>query len=156
MVDTSPLSPHLSDQYSPLSALIASALRRFGAFPSAKVDGNTTLMFVELANEVIDDIRSHPYWDKTSIKYYTSQEEVRSIPDPIMRAGLIAKYAIQQQSDKASTLVPIYYRTLNQELWRIKTDAATQIQMTVMDDGSNPTAAGERNIDLNTGFEVDE
>ena len=138
MAVQSNVNPHIRDTYSPLETLAMQALRRYGDFSPGTVDGDVMLMFIEFANMVIDDIRMHPYWDKEEPEYYTSQSEMRPIPDPVIIAGLLFHYAAQQQSAKIQSYAPNYFRTLNQQLWRIK-NGNTKIRGRVVDGGSNPS-----------------
>ena len=120
------------------------ALRRFGDFHPGTVDGDVMLMFVEFANMVIDDIRTHPYYDAVAIDYYQSATDVRKIKDIIIVQGLLHHYALQQGSEKMQMYMPTYFSTLNRELWQAK-NGNTKIQMKVMDGGTN-----KRNINGGT------
>ena len=57
------LAPHVfrGSKHAPLENLVAIALRRYGDFSSRRVTGDVVLMFIELANEVVEMINSHPY-----------------------------------------------------------------------------------------------
>jgi hypothetical protein len=132
------VNPHIRDEYSPLETLAMQALRRYGDFAPGTVDGDVILMFIEFANMVIDDIRMHPYWEGDDPPYYTSQSETRQIPDPVIIAGLLFHYAAQQQSSKIQSYAPNYFRTLNQQLWRLK-NGNTKLRGMVVDGGSNPS-----------------
>lgn len=141
MTETSESNPHLGDgDYSSLEALIVQSLRRYGDFNSRNADGETILLLLDLANSVIDDIRTHPYWDGSVLDYYRSPTEARSIPDAIMKAGLRFYYAEQQDSKKAQSAAAFYLRTLNSQLW-YRLNGNTPIQMRVTDGGSNPSYA---------------
>lgn len=139
MTESSHTSPQVSGtEYSPLDALITKALRRYGDFAPETAEGDVTLMFIDFANEIIEELRQHPYWDTTKqLNYYVSQTETRDIPDVIMIAGLLAKYATQQLSQKAQALVPAYFRTMNLVLYN-RMVGNGPIEMTVVDGGSNP------------------
>jgi hypothetical protein len=50
--------------------------------------------------------------------------------------GLLMQYAMQQLSDKASLYSPMFYKSLNQDLW-FKLNGSTKIQLRVTDDGTN-------------------
>jgi len=143
-------NPHITNGNSPLRTLSMQALRRFGDFNATTVDGDVLLMFLEFANMVIDDVRSHAYAPRTTyssttgtsttndvIEYYRSVEEIRNVDDQIIVAGLLAHYSLQQGSNKAEIYMPIYYKTLNQQLWRAL-NGNTSIQLRIMDDGTNP------------------
>jgi len=138
MAEISNTNPHIRETYSPLQALAMQALRRYGEFAPGTVDGDVLLMFIEFANMVIDDIRMHPYHDPaTEIDYYNSIDETRAVNDQIITAGLLFHYAAQQGSDKVSLYGPMYFKTLNQQLWR-KYNGNTKISLRVVDDGTNP------------------
>ena len=133
---TSNSNPHIAENFSPLNTLALQALRRFGDFNPGTIDGDVMLMFVELANMVIDQIRMHPYHDGTEIDYYQHPSDIRPIPDPIIISGILFHYAMQQGSDKLQYYMPTYNTTLNHHLWQ-KLNGNTKIQMRVVDDGTN-------------------
>lgn len=119
MADSS-LLPHVTpEKYSPLEALMRSAMRRFGDFGAARVEGELSLLLLDLANQVLEDLMMHPYWTGGTIPYYTHQSEVREVPDLIMLYGLVAHYAFQQASDKTQPSMQLYNRTMNQMLYRL-------------------------------------
>lgn len=120
------LTPHRSSPYGALSDLVYQALRRYGDMNPATIDGDVMLMFIGLANEVIEEILRHPYWGGGDVEYYTSQEDVRGIPDEIMVTGLLARYAEQQSSDKLNLYLPKFYRAMNSILYRIKYGVGSQ------------------------------
>jgi hypothetical protein len=134
-------NPHIRDKYSPLNTLAMQALRRFGDFSPGTVDGEVMLMFIEFGNMVIDDIRSHPYWDGNEIDYYASQTDAREIPDIVVVNGLLNQYAQQQGSEKMQMYMPTYYTTLNRELWQVL-NGNTKIRARIVDGGTN-----KRNVD---------
>lgn len=111
--------PHLRDGYSPLDALATSALRRYGEFTPGVIAGDVASMFIEFANEVIDDVNDSPYRKGgDDIPYYISINEAREVHDQIIIDGLVALFAIQQGSEKQGTYIAKYYRTLNRLLWQ--------------------------------------
>lgn len=130
------LNPHIREKFSPLETLAMQALRRFGDFHAGTVDGDVMMMFLEFANMIIDEIKSHPYHDNTSIDYYLSPTDVREVNDQIMIAGLLYHYSVQQASDRLQVYTPLFQRTLNQLLWN-KYNGNTKIQMRVVDNGTN-------------------
>jgi hypothetical protein len=137
MAEKSNLNPQTTDNYSPLGDLATMALRSFGDFSSRKIQGAAELMFVMFANQLIEEVRQHPYWpDDTPIDYYKSATETREIPDMIMVAGLLYMYAMQQKSQIAPTYGQAYARTMNQVLWN-RLNGNTAIQLRVQDNGSN-------------------
>jgi hypothetical protein len=133
----SDVNPHIRSGRSPLETLIMQALRRYGEFSAGTVDGDTKLMFLEFANMVLDEVRAHPYHDGSELPYYLALTDVRDIPDPIVIAGLLYHYAMQQTSEKISFYMPNYFRTMNQLLWD-QLNGNTRIQMRIVDDGTSP------------------
>lgn len=117
MAGNSSLTPQKESPFSALSMLIMKALRRFGDFNPGTVEGETNLMFMDFANEIIEDIRLHPYWDGSTINYYIHLEEKRPIPDQVVVNGLLAKYSEQQDSDKKKMYEAKYLRSLNMYLY---------------------------------------
>lgn len=98
------------------------------------VDAETTLMFMDYANSVLDDVMEHPYWKKgVSISYYTHQSEIREIPDNIMLLGILSKYAVDQTSAKAQRYEQDYYKRLNQVLTRVKFGVGATFEMMAVD-----------------------
>jgi len=130
-------NPQIRENYSPLNTLAMQAIRRFGDFHPGTIDGDVMLMFMEFANIIIDEIRQHPYHDGTEIDYYQSPTDVREIPDPIIVAGILYHYAMQQGSEKLQFYMPAFHRTLNQQLWH-KVNGNTKIRAHIVDGGTNP------------------
>ena len=128
--------PHIKDDYAPLNELIARAIRRFGDFSSSSITGDVQNMFIEFANDVIEEYRSHPYYDGRELAYYKSANESRPVPDVIMLAGLIAHYSFQQMSEKTPGYQTLFYKTMNRNMWH-DLNGNTAIQMRPMDGGSN-------------------
>lgn len=143
----SDVNPHIGRGFSPLQALIAQALRRYGEFGLGSVDGDTSLMFVEFANMVLDDIRGHVYHDRSDLPYYTALTDTRPVADPIIIAGLLYHYSMQQTSEKVQFYMPNYFRTMNQLLWQ-GISGSGAIQLRVVDDGTNPRNAEGRTTSL--------
>jgi len=127
-------NPHLGDPFSALQTLSQQALRRYGDMHPGAVDGEVIMMFVEFANMIIEDLRSHPYWDNIEIDYYTHPTESRAIPDSIMVSGLLYNYSVQQQSNKVEAYGPMYFRTMNRILYNRKMGNA-KIEMSPIDRG---------------------
>jgi hypothetical protein len=109
---TSNANPHISTP-SDLQTLIVQALNRYGDFAAGATAGELGPMFLNFANEVIEDIRVHPYWQGGDLNYYVALTDTRPIPDHILILGLLAKYALQQTSQKASIYVPQYNKMLS-------------------------------------------
>ena len=114
------MNPQIRDNYSPLEELIMQALRRHGEFTPSTVDGDVSLMMMEFANEVLEEINSHPYWTGLQLDPYISIQDARKVPDNIIVLGMLFHYAIQQHSSKAQTASEKYFRTMNQTLYRTK------------------------------------
>lgn len=112
------LTPHLSDEeFSSLDQLAMRMLRRFGETHAGTVDGETVMMMIELANDVIDEVSAHPYWDKSKpLPYYTHYSERRPVPDNVMLNGLMAFYAEQQFSEKAEMYRAKFFHVMNRTL----------------------------------------
>lgn len=131
------LNPHRDgDAYSELDALIESALRRYGDFAPGEASPALRLMLTEFANQIIDDIRMHPYWDGVDIDYYDHVSEQRPIDDNVVITGLLYRYAEQQGSAKLQIYGPAYYRALNASMWR-KINGNTRLRVRPVDGGSN-------------------
>jgi hypothetical protein len=130
-------NPQVTDDFSPLSILIQQSLRRYGNFAPGTVDGDTKLMMLEFANDTIEDLRMHPYWDNKDVPYYKSLEDKRPIPDEIMKTGLIFYYAAQQDSSKIQTGGAAYYKRMNSILYERKY-GDQRIKLVPMDGGSRP------------------
>lgn len=129
-------NPQIRDEYSPLSALITQALRRFGDFSPHSVQGEVGQMFLEFANLVVDDINRHPYAEELydePVEYYTQIDQARAIPDVIMRQGLLLYYSEQQHSSKLQTASPHYYEVLNGKLYQLYSGGSPKLRMQVVD-----------------------
>tara|TARA_R110000764_G_scaffold8677_3_gene28745 strand:- start:5385 stop:5855 length:471 start_codon:yes stop_codon:yes gene_type:complete len=138
--------PTIKDDYSPLRELIKRAIRRFGDFSAASIDGDVELMFIEFANQIVDDYTEHPYYDgRENVGYYTSADECRAIQDPIILSGLIAHYSFQQASEKTQGYQALYYKTLNQLMWKAL-NGNTPIDMRPTDGGSNKSKSYVSNV----------
>lgn len=113
-------NPHLTEPYSSLETLAFQALRRYGDMHPGTVDGDVIMMFIEFANLVIEDLRAHPYWDAVYMDYYVHPTDIRPIPDPIMVAGLMYHYSMQQSSQKLEIYAPAYFRLTSRILFNRK------------------------------------
>jgi hypothetical protein len=134
---SSTLNPNIADPNSPLETLALSALRRFGDGAADLSEARTLFMLVDIANEVVEDLRAHPYWPQdVALPYYVSITDTRPIPDPIILNGLMAHYSVQQASEKASLYVPRYQRLMNQILWN-RYSGSIRPRLRVMDNGSS-------------------
>ena len=129
-------NPHLGEPYSSLQTLAMQALRRYGDMHPGTVDGEVIMMFIEFANLVLEDLRSHPYFDNLEVDYYTHPTEHRNVPDQIMVAGLLYNYAVQQQSNKVEAYGPMYFRTMNRVLYKRKY-GNSKIEISPHDRGSD-------------------
>ena len=114
------MNPHIRSDYSPLEELVMQALRRHGEFTPSTVDGDVSLMMLEFANEVLEEINSHPYWTGSQLKPYTALQDVREAPDNIIVLGLVFHYSSQQGSSKEVMAAEKYFRTMNQTFYRMK------------------------------------
>lgn len=114
------MNPHIRSKHSPLEELIMQALRRHGEFTPSTVDGDVSLMMMEFANEVLEEINNHPYWTGEILEPYVSIQEARAIPDNIIVLGMLFHYAVQQHSSKAQAASEKFFRTMNQTLYRTK------------------------------------
>lgn len=107
-------NPHVTDDYAPLETLNLKALRRFGDMHPGTVDGDVGLMFIEFANDIVDEFNAHPYRDgQTPVEYYEALQDRRPIHDNIILNGLIYHYSFQQASAKTEAYRQRYYRTMN-------------------------------------------
>lgn len=143
MAQRSKVSPHrqdLSSDYSTLDGLCVRALRRYGNFAPYSGDDDVLMMFIEMANEVIEDIRSHPYWQGGDIDYYTAITESRPVPDQIIQDGILYKFAEQQMSEKMQIYGQKYYNRMSQILWE-RLNGNAPINLHVVDQPTNFTPA---------------
>lgn len=127
-------SPHITEPFSPLEEMALRAIRRFGEMAASTVDAETMLMFIDFGNEIIDELHSHPYWDKAVVlPYYVHQSDARAIPDHILSSGLLAKFAIQQRSKKAEEYEARFLRSVNLLLLQKKWPSLDKIELGVVD-----------------------
>tara|TARA_B100001287_G_scaffold231631_1_gene202514 strand:- start:3806 stop:4345 length:540 start_codon:yes stop_codon:yes gene_type:complete len=120
----------------PLEDLVRSALTRAGNYSPSRIDGEVMMMFIELANRVIEEVRRHPYWSGGDIDYYNDPTECREIPDLVMIDGLTAHYFIQQGSEKAMVFLQLYQANLTDTL--LERDIGNKkIEFNIKDGGSN-------------------
>lgn len=137
MAEQSNLNPHRRDKFSSLEDLAVSMLRSYGDLSAGRLGGRVAPLFIDMANELIEEIRQHPYWKpEDKLDYYVSIQDAREIPDIIMRHGLMYLYATQQSSAKAGPAMRMFLRTMNQVLWN-RLNGNTKIQLRVVDGGSN-------------------
>jgi hypothetical protein len=137
MAENSNTNPQVRDKNTPLQTLVHQALRRDGVFEAGTISGDVALMFIEFANIVVDEVRSHPYHDGSPLDYYVDLTDARDIPDPIIVAGLLWQYALQQGSERISFYMPSFYKTMNQLMW-YRMNGNTALQMRVVDNGTSP------------------
>jgi len=130
-------NPHLQNGHSSLETISLQAIRQFGDFNPGTVDSSVLSMFLQFANQVIDDVRSHPYYTGYPVlDYYTSITDTRPINDTIVRSGLLYHYAMQQGSEKIEIFAPLYNRNMNQLLWQ-ELNGNTNIRLRIVDEGTN-------------------
>ncbi len=127
-------APHVAGggSSSPLSDLVRQGLALMGDSSAKRSTGDLEHLMIFFANQIIDEVRNHPYWDGVEVDYYTSSTEKRGIPDMVMVTGLAAKYATQQASQKAGALLSGpsgYYKTLNRKLWERRFTPGTAIEL---------------------------
>jgi hypothetical protein len=128
------MNPHIKDAPSPLRALIGQALRRYGDFSGASVQGEAASMFLEFANAIVDDWVFHPTLsDIPEVSHYISVDEARDVPDVVMLQGLLLHYAAQQVSEKFPVYQGQYYQALNREALKVWSGGRNRkIEMRVM------------------------
>lgn len=127
-------SPQIKDENSSLETLALRALRRYGEMSPSTVDAETILMFMDYANNVLDDVMEHPYWQKGyEVPYYIHVTQSRPVPDSLLLAGLIAKYALDQTSAKSQKYEGDYYKRLNQMLARAKFGVGATFELMPVD-----------------------
>ena len=118
------MNPHIKNAPSPLRTLIGQALRRYGDFSGASVQGEAASMFIEFANAIIEDWNFHPHQRAASIvplDYYASVDDSRCLPDIVVLMGLLMHYSAQQASDKFAMYQAQYYQALNREAYTLLT-----------------------------------
>lgn len=135
-------APHIKDGPAPLRYLINRALYEFGEFSPDTIEADVAIMLIDFANEIVEDILSHPYATKadSQLDYYESLDDAREIHDQIMRTGLLARFLRQQGSERFGMEMSRYYRTMNQIMWR-RLNGNTPIRMRQVGDGTNPSYA---------------
>lgn len=140
-------NPQVTDDYAPLERLINQALVRYGDYFPETSDGEVSSVMLQYANEVIEEIRQHPYASDEDInrRYYNSITEKRSVPDPIMIIGMAFHYATDQLSAKSQPLGRRYYQLLNSIMWR-KLNGNTALQVRVTDGGSHKSYGPESQV----------
>jgi hypothetical protein len=113
----SSMNPQVAEPYTPLQNLSYDALREYGEMNPSTIDGDTNLLFLRLANKIVEDVRMHPLYPMPDLDYYVALTDTRPIPDIIMIAGLQYYYAMQQASEKVRLKEPEYYRRLNSTMY---------------------------------------
>lgn len=136
-------SIHLVDgDPSTLETLALLALRRFGETSVSSMEGDALALFVLYGNEVIDDIRAHPYTSPgTELRYYAHITERRAIPDHLLVAGLLARHARDQKSKKADEYMGAYFSKLNQALMTAKFGSGAVFEISAIDMPAPTTGA---------------
>lgn len=133
-------APHIKDGPAPLRHLIDRALYEFGEFSPDTIEADVAIMLIDFANEVVEDILSHPYATESDsqLEHYESLDDARDIHDQIMRVGLLARFLRQQGSERYGVEMSRYYRTMNQIMWR-RLNGNTPIRMRQVGDGTSPS-----------------
>jgi hypothetical protein len=142
-----------STPYGTLSSIAIRALRQYGDMaPDVSYSGVADLM-IDFANEIIEDIRQHPYATirDRELDYYTHTEDTREVPDNIMKAGLMHRYASQQESTKAPRLRNKYYNVLNQTLFN-RRYGHQKIEMQPLDKTDFTEVGDTAKVNPNTRF----
>ena len=141
---------------SPLETLARQALRRYGDNAAGVVEAEALLMFIELANLIVDDFRMHPYGTSLDhlVDYYHSLQDARAIPDNILVQGLLFQYALQQADERMQLYSGQYYKTLNTEMLRRK-DGMKRYKFIPTDGGSSPEASTS-DFNASTGQLIDD
>lgn len=141
------VSPHITDgDLSELKSLISAALTLFGISHPGTIDGSTIHMFLLFANEVVEDVNAHPYWENNDpVDYFINiDQQSTAIPDLILVHGMLAKYALQQNNQaKINTWLPTYQRTLNSLLWN-RLNGNTPIEVRPLDKSTNRSTINGR------------
>jgi hypothetical protein len=129
------LSPHLtSGANSPLSALLRRALVQYGDMAASTSEGDVALLMLDFANQIIEDVREHPYFDNAPVlQYYESLEDTRPVADSLVIAGLLAKYAAWNSSEKANNLEARYFMKLNSQMYYAATGGSIALELQVLD-----------------------
>jgi hypothetical protein len=141
---TTSTSIQIVDGYSPIDVLTARVLKRYGESSPSTLDADTFLTFMDYANSVLDDVMEHPYWKKgVVIPYYNHQTERRDVPDSLMQAGLLARFSVDQMSQKSPRYEADYFKRLNQVLTRTKFGVGAEFSMQTLD---YPTTVGSTGI----------
>lgn len=118
MASDNTLSPEITDDYSDLATLGARTMRRAGEFAPGSIDGDMSIMLIDFANEIVEELRIHPYWPKdVRLRYYQSLTDRRPIPDLIVTNGLLAKYFLQQGDKRTDAAMSTYARMANTILY---------------------------------------
>ena len=145
MSDTRPVVPPEAgtNPNSPLSSLIRSAFLRIGNFSPNRIDAEMMNLMLQYANEVLQDIRTHPYWTDDDpavpnvlIYDYLHQTDIRPVPDLIIIMGMKAKHLKDQGSEKAGVAYQEYHSVLNGELYNRMFDGTPRHNIIPMDGGS--------------------
>jgi hypothetical protein len=111
------------------------------------VDGETSMMFMDYANAVVDDVLSHPYWQTgVDVPYYNHITERRGIPDTILLAGLVARYALDKSSKKAQAYEMEYNKRMNQVLARTRFGASPVFEVQVIDYNTNTSGSSDPGV----------
>jgi hypothetical protein len=121
MAGSTTLNPQKSQNgYSSLRELAIMALKQFGDFSASRTAGDSMFYMIDAANQVLEVIMTHPYWDKGEVSYYKSLDDIRPVPDQIIKSGILAWYALDQGSKKAQTLGNAHFSMMNLILYRLK------------------------------------
>lgn len=130
-------SPHTTagQEYAALDRLIRLALVEMGHATAGQISGEVMNHCIFCANQALEDVMLHPYWDGGEIAYYVSQDDRRPVPDPIMVYGIAAYLSKQQASQRMQSLFKAFANSMNQILLRKKYGPNPSFDMKVYDKG---------------------
>lgn len=106
--------------YSPLRELAVRALRDLGDLSSDRADGDTLLSMIDYGNQVLELVMSCPYWEGGTLDYYKSLDDVRPVPDIVIKLGLMAFYADDEGDKKSNGKMRKFAIFMNRTLYRLK------------------------------------
>ena len=130
-------TPQIPGIQSPLDVLVNNVYRLYGEHSPDTVDGEAKLMFIGMANKIIDKIRIHPYYTGNPVlDYYLTLQDVRPVKDVIMERGLLFEYALLQGSEKLESFQPDFYDTLNRQM-QLQKYGNSRFAIRITDGGTN-------------------
>lgn len=101
-----------------LQTMADNTLRRYGEGAASIGDAQIALMFIDFANEILDEMMLHPYWNKGVVEPFLHMEDRRpEISSVVMEAGLLWKYAVRQKSRNADQYAAHFFRLMNNRFY---------------------------------------